>query len=619
MGRWLVEVEAARRGFLSTGVVVDATIGPQVLASWERSRHYGVDPNQIAPRFLGHHRDVPAVVNSADAVFEEFVSVNPDTGCSVVLIDTGGVVRARRDNDPGLGRLLDGLCLVSGYGFAERTVGTTAASVVLHEQRGGTVRGPEHFACALTCLSEAGAPVVDQDGMCRGVVAVVCHDSDHSALQMQLARALAGLVAERMADEPVRRTRAMVERFAGQARTGDEWVLATDGEYLVSNAAARRPAAEDQQVLHDVLLAGLMLEDFDDKHVDLPSGGCAAVRLEPVRVDGKVSGVVLAGARAGARRSAEVPEAVRRQGSHVAPLGRRDYAKNLREDAAGVHAEARIRANRELLSPYLRARHEMAASIRQGRNHLLIGEPGVGKRTLVNSQFRAAYPAGRVTSIDCGRFAGAADGAGRGAELLGPADGRPQIVVLHEMNLLDPVRARRLDEALRPLVAQLLPPLVVGCVDTPALDATRPYGLLLRHFHQVTRIPALRYRADEIGDIALAVLRRLSGRRSLRLSLQVIRVLEGYAWPGNISELEDVLRFVVSRKPLGEVQAPDLPQQCFMARARRMSMLESAQCDAIIQALYEAGGNRYKAAAMLGIARSSLYRKIDAFGISYIA
>jgi transcriptional regulator of acetoin/glycerol metabolism len=48
-------------------------------------------------------------------------------------------------------------------------------------------------------------------------------------------------------------------------------------------------------------------------------------------------------------------------------------------------------------------------------------------------------------------------------------------------------------------------------------------------------------------------------------------------------------------------------------------MLESAQCDAIIQALYESRGNRYKAAAMLGIARSSLYRKIDAFGISYIA
>lgn len=108
-------------------------------------------------------------------------------------------------------------------------------------------------------------------------------------------------------------------------------------------------------------------------------------------------------------------------------------------------------------------------------------------------------------------------------------------------------------------------------------------------------------------------------RRSLRLSLQVVRVLESHAWPGNISELEDVLRYVVARKPVGEVQPPDLPRLCFQRQARKMSMLEAAQCDVIIPALYEARGSRYKAAEMLGIARSSLYRKIDAFGISYIA
>jgi sigma-54 dependent transcriptional regulator, acetoin dehydrogenase operon transcriptional activator AcoR len=304
----------------------------------------------------------------------------------------------------------------------------------------------------------------------------------------------------------------------------------------------------------------------------------------------------------------------------VAPLTRRDYAKDMLADhAQREHAEARIRANRELLSPYLRALQEVVASIRLGRNHLLIGEPGVGKRTLLVSQFRKAYPTGRVVTVDGGSFVGEQAGTGNGTDPLPHPDGRPQLLLLRGMNLLTPVGARRLDEALRPLVAMPTPPLVVGCIDTPAMDATRPYGLLLRHFHEVTRMPALRYRADEIGEIALAILRRLSGRRSLRLSLQVIRVLEGYAWPGNISELEDVLRYVVARKPMGEVQPPDLPQLCFQGRARRMSMLEAAQCDAIIQALYESSGNRYKAAAMLGIARSSLYRKIDAFGISYIA
>jgi hypothetical protein len=60
---------------------------------------------------------------------------------------------------------------------------------------------------------------------------------------------------------------------------------------------------------------------------------------------------------------------------------------------------------------------------------------------------------------------------------------------------------------------------VIACLDTPAVDATRPYGLLLRHFHQITRMPALRYRNDEIGAIALSILRELAAGRSLRLSL----------------------------------------------------------------------------------------------------
>ena len=143
----------------------------------------------------------------------------------------------------------------------------------------------------------------------------------------------------------------------------------------------------------------------------------------------------------------------------------------------------------------------------------------------------------------------------------------------------------------------------------------QPEFLAINRYGQV---PALRHRSDELAEIASSVLRSTTGARSLRLSHQVVRVLEGYSWPGNIAELEDVLRYVVARKPVGVVQPPDLPAFCFTS-APRLTMLETAQADAIIHALYETRGNRYKAAAMLGIARSSLYRKIDAFGISYVA
>ncbi len=619
-----VEVESARRSFLAAGqkLVDRDVVRPIVLASWERSQGHDVDPDRIAARFLGHHRHALPLMTCTASVFDEFVSANPEAGCSVALLDTSGVVRARRDCDGALAGLLDGLLLVPGYGYTERTVGTTAASIALHEQIDVSISGAEHYHAQLMCLGEAASVVADpHSGALCGVIVVICHEADRSMLQLSLARILSQQVTERIAGEPHRRAQAILDRFTGADGADGGWVLATDGDFVLINGAARQLESAEQRVLIDLVLASLVLTNFTARHLDLPSGRCTELTIEAVHLGGELIGCVLTGAPADMRRVAEQPESVRRQGSHVAPTARRDYARDHRAATKRVHAEARIQANRELLSPYLRAKQEVVASIRQGRNHLLIGEPGVGKRTLLVSQFRAAFPSGRIMTVDCGSYAGEQHGPGpdRAPELYVSADGRPSLLLLRGMNLLTPVAAHHLDEALRPLVALPTPPLVLGCIDTPAMDATRPYGLLLRHFHEVTRVPALRYRADEISDIALAILRRVSGRRSLRLSLQVVRVLEGYAWPGNISELEDVLRYVVARKPLGEIQPPDLPQLCFQGRSRRMSMLESAQCDAIIQALYESSGNRYKAAAMLGIARSSLYRKIDAFGISYIA
>jgi sigma-54 dependent transcriptional regulator, acetoin dehydrogenase operon transcriptional activator AcoR len=621
----MVDIEAARRSFLTAGpcAITRDVVRGEVLASWERSQRHGVDPDRVTARFLGHHRGSPLVIGCAEDVFDDFFKVNEEAECSLVLVDARGVIRVRRDGGPGLAGLLDSAALLPGYEYSERSAGTSGASVALHEQADVVIRGPEHYHGQLTFLGEAASLVPDSQGGIRGVVVVMCHQSDETTLQLPLARMLAQRIAARVADQPYRAAGAIFERFSRCCERADGWVLATDGDWVLTNAQARLLDAGDLRVLTDLALASEVLREFTSKHVDLPSGHCAEIATEGIYLAGEPVGGLLTGTLAGARPATEPAEAVRRQGSHVAPTGHRDYAKDLRWPAGAqrIHAEARIRANQELLTPYLRARQEVIAGIKQGRNHLLIGEPGVGKQTLVRAQFRQAFPHGRVVTVGCASFM-----AGHGppgpdpvASILDEVGNRPHLLLLCGMNGLTPVGVRRLDESLRPLVALPAPPLVVGCIDTPGVDATRPYGLLLRHFHEITRVPALRYRSDEIGDIALSILRRLAGRRSLRLSLQVVRVLEGYAWPGNISELEDVLRYVLARKPVGEIQPPDLPLLCFQGRSHKMSMLEAAQCDAIIQALYESRGNRYKAAGMLGIARSSLYRKIDAFGISYIA
>jgi sigma-54 dependent transcriptional regulator, acetoin dehydrogenase operon transcriptional activator AcoR len=632
-----VDLAAARLSFLARGAagaggtraVPRDVVRAEVLASWERSRRHEVDPDRIIARFVSHEDGSPLVAAAAEDAFDDFFKLAGKVAASLVLVAADGTVRVRRDGDEALGRLLDAVLLVPGYSHGEAAVGTSAASVALHERSDFVLRGAEHYHSRLTFISGAASLVPDPQHLeACGAVLVICHESgstresDAAAFQLAAARTLAQQIARRMAGGARHWSRAILEHFGRCCAQHGGWVLATDGDWVMTNAVARQLDAADLRTLSDLALAGLTLREFASKHVDLPSGGCAETTTEGIYLAGELVGCLLTGTRANGGPPAGVPEAVRRQGSHVAPTARRDYAKDLRGRASTQRiAEARIRANQELLTPFLRARQEVAASITQRRRHLLIGEPGVGKQTLVRAQFRQAFPYGQIITVSCASFPAGPGGPGSDpiAGLAETAGDHPQLLLLRELNRLSPVAAHRLDESLRPLIALDAGLFVIGCIDSPAVNATRPYGLLLRHFHQMTRVPALRYRADEIGDISLAILRALSGRRSLRLSLQVIRVLEGYAWPGNINELEDVLRYVVARKPVGEIQPPDLPPVCFQRQPRKMSMLEAAQCDAIIQALYESRGNRYKAAAMLGIARSSLYRKIDAFGISYIA
>ena len=69
------------------------------------------------------------------------------------------------------------------------------------------------------------------------------------------------------------------------------------------------------------------------------------------------------------------------------------------------------------------------------------------------------------------------------------------------------------------------------------------------------------------------------------------------------------------RRPAGDIQVVDLPAECHSSSQRMLTPLETVERDAIVTALREAQGNRLKAASELGIARSSLYRKMHAYGI----
>lgn len=95
-----------------------------------------------------------------------------------------------------------------------------------------------------------------------------------------------------------------------------------------------------------------------------------------------------------------------------------------------------------------------------------------------------------------------------------------------------------------------------------------------------------------------------------------MRLIGCYSWPRNVTQLREALHHALRRRPVGELQTDDLPSYCHTTARRTLTAIETAERDAIVTAIRDAGGNRQLAAQNLGIARSSLYRKLKAYGIT---
>jgi two-component system response regulator HydG len=137
-------------------------------------------------------------------------------------------------------------------------------------------------------------------------------------------------------------------------------------------------------------------------------------------------------------------------------------------------------------------------------------------------------------------------------------------------------------------------------------------------------LPALRDRREDITLLADAFLHRLAEGRStdtLRLSPEALDAIMAYDWPGNVRELENALEHAVTLARGGEITGAALPER-ITARKAEPLVGERAQpnptLDQIEQAyimwvLQNEGGNKSRAAQILGIDPSTLYRKLSRY------
>ncbi|MCC6751072.1 MAG: sigma-54-dependent Fis family transcriptional regulator [Deltaproteobacteria bacterium] len=137
-------------------------------------------------------------------------------------------------------------------------------------------------------------------------------------------------------------------------------------------------------------------------------------------------------------------------------------------------------------------------------------------------------------------------------------------------------------------------------------------------------LPPLRQRLEDIPlllQFFLAQFRKEHGKKVEGLSRAALHRLRSYRWPGNVRELRNVIESLVVSSTGAEISAEQLPEGIVANRGPdllTMPMgvrLGDVEKTYILRTLELAGGNKSKAAQMLGIGKKTLYRRLEEYGI----
>ncbi len=131
-------------------------------------------------------------------------------------------------------------------------------------------------------------------------------------------------------------------------------------------------------------------------------------------------------------------------------------------------------------------------------------------------------------------------------------------------------------------------------------------------------LPPLRERYEDLPLLVehfQGMLNSELNRRVEGISPQVLEIFMDYSWPGNIRELKHVLEYAFIRCRESIVEVQHLPAEMRQGPIGLKADTSQSEEDAICDALRRTGGNKAKAAKILGIDRKTLYRKLEKYTI----
>ncbi|WP_018912761.1 sigma-54-dependent Fis family transcriptional regulator [Thiomonas sp. FB-6] len=641
------QLHRARRLFFERGDDPGSLVPEPIRRSWRRciEASPGSDAAEPLPRQeLFSRRDAQAnlrrhALPELEALAEALVPAR----VIVLLADPEGLILDAAGSDAFMTKA-QRVALMPGVDWSERSRGTNAIGTALTECCAVTVVGPQHYLEQNAAIGCTGAPLLAPDGRVMGLLDV---SGDPRCIQAQtvgLVRMAAQMIEHRMALD-ARAFGTEILRFAhdpallGSHREALLWTR--DGIVVGANRTALR-------------VLGMTLGQLRDRYVEdlfaaLPGAGdgCSLELRPHLMQPGRYTSWYASWVRTQAAGAGMAPpvstEPVQTQPVQTQPIPGISTCSDPRDaDAPAIIGDAARDA-------------QLARAVRVLNSNipiLVTGESGVGKEVFARQAHRASTRAtGPFIAVNCAavpeglieaELFGYEDGAFTGARrrgqagLVREADGG--VLFLDEIGDMPLQLQARL---LRVLQDREVKPLGGGrahavdfaliCATHRNLSAMAAEGsfrtdLYYRLQHFMVELPALRTLPDRAARID-EMLRNLLLRRGVRLSPQARDVLLAHDWPGNWRQLTAMCRTLAALAgPQGRVDLADLPDELrYRAGSRVQDVmlvepvapvapvapgdLRSVTAAAIQATLQACGGNVSRAARMLGVHRSTLYRQ----------
>ncbi len=660
-------IRAAKERFCRHNEEHVENVRPEILASWKRSRSYGIEPYRRDAHVLPLEELEARIQSQQDfydislSLMDGLFAFTKGSGLLLVLADAEGYILAAIGDD-GIRTLAVQNGVVNGSNSAERCIGTNAIGTVLETREPVQVSGQEHFISPESNLVCSGAPVFAADGDLVGVICIVGKYEKVSIHTLGMAFAASEAATKQL------RMKAAYDTV-GKAQKNMTAIIEhiQSGLLLVDRNMVIKLANSRAERLFDLPEGGLVGKTFDEAFGE---GGVGFEELHAGVSDRNVT--LRKGGRPVTISLSSVPAD---SGEYVVTMEKIETLhKKINKifgSEASFHFSDIVGQSKAMATTVSLAR--IAAE--NNSSVLLTGESGTGKELFAQSIHNAGSRAsGPFVAINCGALPkslieselfGYEGGSFTGAR----KDGSPGKFELAEGGtiFLDEIGDMPFDVQVNLLrVLQNREIVRLGSKSAIKIDV-RIIAATNQDLHEVIKnnafrsdlyyrlnvfniqIPPLRERHGDVrflADYFLEKYASLSNNRIEGFTEDAYAIMERYRWPGNIRQLENAVERAIYIAKEGRIDQSCLPPaiisgaagerlpaasyrhdewrddrgemaaQADSAPSKSALSLKNNEKQLIKDAIRSTGGNIKKAAEVLGISRKTIYRKIEKYSIN---